>query len=304
MVQLAIGSVLVKRRAAAVALGALLVATPGAARAEPILALANANVLLTFDSATPGSTSAVAISGVGSEQIVGIDFRPATTQLYGLGSSSNLYLINSLTGNAILVGPLGTPLGGTSYGVDFNPTVDRLRVTSDTDQNLRINPAAPGGAGTIADSPLAYAAADANAGTNPSVGGSAYTNNIPGAITTTLYGIDVGLNTLVMQNPANAGTLLTIGALGFDAPELLGFDISGMSGTAYAAWATAGGPSLLYTVNLTSGAAAAVGPIGTGPGQQVIGLAAPTPVPEPSSMALLGMGMLAAMRRLRRKRAL
>jgi hypothetical protein len=120
-------------------------------------------------------------------------------------------------------------------------------------------------------------------------------------MTTTLYGIDVGLNNLVMQNPANAGTLITVGALGLDAPQLLGFDISGITGVVYAAWTTAGGASTLYTVNLTSGAASAVGSIGTAAGQQVIGLAAPTPVPEPSSLALLGMGMLAAVRRLRRK---
>jgi hypothetical protein len=179
--------------------------------------------------------------------------------------------------------------------------VDRLRVTSDTDQNLRINPVSPAGAGTIVDTPLAYAGADANAGTDPNIGGSAYTNSVPGAVTTSLYGIDVGLNALVMQNPANAGSLSTVGALGVDAAQMLGFDISGTSGTAYAAWGTAGGPSLLYTVNLATGAASVVGPIGTAPGQQVIGLAAPTPVPEPSSMALLGMGLLAAARRLRRR---
>ena len=198
----------------ALALAALLLGTPRLAAAEPILAVTTGNTLLSFDSATPGTTSAVAITGSGSEQILGIDFRPATRQLFGLGSASNLYLIDVLTGNAALVGMLGTPLTGTSFGVDFNPTVDRLRVTSDADQNLRINPASPGGAGTIVDLTLAYAAGDPNAGVNPNVAGSAYTNNFNGATTTTLYGIDIALNTLVMQNPANNGTLFTVGALG------------------------------------------------------------------------------------------
>jgi len=282
-------------RCGAVLAFALLVVAPRPASAEPILALTTGNVLLRFDSATPGATSSLAIAGLGSEQILGIDFRPATKQLFGLGSASNLYIIDTLTGNAALVGALGTPLSGTSFGVDFNPTVDRLRVTSDADQNLRINPASPGGAGTIVDGTLAYAAGDPAFSANPTVGGSAYTNSFNGATTTTLYGIDVALNTLVTQNPANAGTLFTVGALGFDATSLLGFDISGQSGIAYAAWATAAGPSLFYTINLTTGAASLVGTINTPAGQQVRGLAAP--VPEPTLMGLLGVGLLMAARR-------
>jgi hypothetical protein len=265
--------------------------------AEPILALTTSNVLLRFDSATPGATTSVAIAGLGGEQILGIDFRPATKQLFGLGSASNLYIIDALTGNAALVGALGTPLSGTSFGVDFNPTVDRLRVTSDADQNLRINPASPGGAGTIVDGTLAYAPGDVNAGVNPAVGGSGYTNNFNGATTTALFGIDTSLNTLVQQNPANNGTLFTIGALGFDATSLLGFDISGQTGIAYAAWATMAGPSLFYTINLSTGAASLVGTIGTPAGQQVRGLAAA--VPEPALMGLLGLGIVMLVRRRR-----
>jgi hypothetical protein len=34
---------------------------------------------------------------------------------------------------------MDVPLDGTFFGVDFNPTVDRLRVISDTGQNLRVN---------------------------------------------------------------------------------------------------------------------------------------------------------------------
>jgi hypothetical protein len=275
----------------------LLAATAATASAEPILAITTGNVLLSFDSATPGTTSAVMVSGIGADQIIGIDVRPATKQLYGLSSTSNLYVIDALTGNASLVGVLGTPLNGTSFGVDFNPTVDRLRVTSDADQNLRINPASPGGAGTLVDTSLAYSAMDSNAGANPTVGGSAYTNNFNGATTTTLYGIDTALNTLVTQNPANNGTLFTVGGLGFDVTTLLGFDISGRTGLAYAAWATAGGPSVLYGVNLSTGLATMIGTINTPAGQQVRGLAAP--VPEPATMALLGIGLLAGLRRRR-----
>lgn len=270
--------------------------------AEPIVALTTVNSLLRFDSLTPGATTSVALSGTGAEQLVGIDFRPATGQLYGLGSASNLYIINALTGSASLVGPLGVPLNGSNFGTDFNPVVDRFRVTSTADQNLRINPNAPGGAGTgtIADGSLAYAPGDPNFGANPNVVGAAYENAVffARAGSTTLYAIDSGLNILVEQNPANAGTLVTEGPLGFDVPDMLGFDISGRSRIGYAAWATGNGPSALYTIDIDTGAAALVGQIGASGGPQVRGLSV-APVPEPGLVALIGLGLLATVRRWR-----
>ena len=67
--------------------------------------------------------------------------RPATGGLVGLGSAGRIYQI-SLQGVAVAVNtaPSTTPLNGAAFGVDFNPTVDRLRVISDNDQNLRFNP--------------------------------------------------------------------------------------------------------------------------------------------------------------------
>ena len=43
-------------------------------------------------------------------------------------------------GHARSVPVFPTLLSGTRFGVDFNPMVDRLRVVSDAEQNLRINP--------------------------------------------------------------------------------------------------------------------------------------------------------------------
>jgi hypothetical protein len=166
-------------------------------------------------------------------------------------------------------------LSGASFGVDFNPTVDRLRVTSDADQNLRIN--VDTGAATV-DGALAYAAGDANAGQDPNVAGSAYTNSMAGATTTTLYGIDSARDVLVTQNPPNNGTLNTVGALGVDAGDAVGFDIAPNGNTAYAAL-TVDGASQLYTINLTTGAAALVG--GVGGGAQLRGLAVFNPSPNP-----------------------
>src|SRR5690349_2929389 len=88
-----------------------------AARAETLYGVNTANQLVRFDSATPGTLSVVGtISGLQSgEDVVGIDFRPATGQLYALGSTSRLYVINKTTAAAAYVASLSTPLSGTAF---------------------------------------------------------------------------------------------------------------------------------------------------------------------------------------------
>lgn len=212
------------------------------------------NQLVSFNSATPGTVNTIGtITGLqGGEEIVGIDFRPATGQLYALGSTSRLYVINKTTGAATLVATLSTPLSGTAFGVDFNPTVDRLRIVSNTGQNLRVN---PNDGVTIVDGAL-------NPG-SPNVTAAAYTNNFNGATTTTLFDIDTTTDSLYTQNPPNNGTLVLVGALGVNVTDVNGFDISTGDNTAYAAL-TATALTSLYTVNLTTGAATSVGLIGLG----------------------------------------
>jgi hypothetical protein len=264
------------------------------ASAELLTGLTTTNQLVSFDSATPGTiNTTVGITGLqAGETLLGIDFRPANGGLYALGSTSRLYSINPLTGVATQVGSAGSfTLSGTSFGADFNPTVDRLRVTSNTGQNLRLNP--NDGTLSATDTPLAYAAGDANAGTTPRVVGSAYTNNFAGAVSTTLYAIDSNLDVLATQNPPNAGVLNTVGALGFNTSDLVGFDISG-SGIAYALLtAPAANSSQLFTINLSTGAATLIGTVGGG--VTLNGLAAPIgSVPEPGTwlMFLIGFGLI------------
>ncbi len=217
------------------------------------------NQLVRFDSATPGTVVAVgAISGIQSgETVLGIDFRPATGQLYALGSNSRLYTINTATGAATFASALSVPLNGTSFGVDFNPVPDRLRVTSDTKQNLRIN--VDNGAVTV-DGMLNVPVPNPP---DPTIGASAYTNSFSGATTTTLYNIDFFRDRLTIQNPPNDGTQMMVGSLGVDTSAVLGFDITAATGTAYAAL-TVGGVSGFYTINLTTGAATLVGAVGGG----------------------------------------
>ena len=245
----------VRRTRIAVAAGASLavLAVPGSASAaEKLYGVTADSELVRFTSQAPGSTTEPrAISGLAeNDRIVGIDVRPATDQLFALGSSSRIYILNPVTGRAraITGGPFTPALSGGAFGFDFNPTVDRIRIVSDADQNLRLNP--------NDQSVTNDGAINSPDGQNPAVTASAYTNSVPGATTTQLFGIDSGRDVLVLQNPPNAGTVNTVGALGVDATDQNGFDI----GTGNIAYAVFGGPdgSILYRVDTASGAASPV----------------------------------------------
>jgi hypothetical protein len=208
---------------------------------------------------------------ISGDTIIGIDVRPATGQLFGLGSGSRLYTIDPATGAATLRGTSTTLLNGASFGFDFNAMVDRIRVVSDLDQNIRLNPDTTA---AVVDTPLFYDNTtadgdpiDPNAGVNPTVTASAYTNSFSGSTSTTLYGIDTLLNILVTQNPPNAGTLNTIGPLGNNPADINGFDIDALpdgSNLAFAALSVLTMPvaetRALYTLDLATGAASQVSP--------------------------------------------
>lgn len=73
--------------------------------------------------------------------MVGIDYRPKTGDLYGVGSNSAVYRINPQTGIAIAenVDAMGNPvpftpgLNGSNFGIDFNPAPDAVRIVSGYD---------------------------------------------------------------------------------------------------------------------------------------------------------------------------
>ncbi len=236
---------------------------PATPAAEVVFATNAANELISFAAGQPGTIlSRLAIGPLNTgESIVGIDFRPATNQLYGMGSTGQLYVINTQTGSATRIGPtLSTALAGNEFGFDFNPTVDRIRLVSDTGQNLRLHPDT--GAVAAVDGMLAYAPADANAGQTPRVGGAAYTNPDTNPATgTTLFVIDTGLDIAARQDPPNAGTLNTVLPLGGDAGDVLGFDISLRQILLVTA---PGGTGQSLLVDFTGGGARVIGAIGNG----------------------------------------
>jgi len=197
--------------------------------------------------------------------VVGIDRRPANNVVYALGQNplgglSTIYTLdfsNTLYVQATAVGPSSTPyFNGLDFGFDFNPVPDRIRVNGETLANYRLNPI--NGALASKDGDLSHNVNGTNARYTPQIRGSAYINGA-GANTTTLYAIDTFLNILVSQVPPNDGVLNTIGSLGVDAKNYVGFDIYPLSGNAAYAALEVSGRTGLYSINLSTGAATLVG---------------------------------------------
>jgi hypothetical protein len=191
-------------------------------------ALTADNQLVAYRSGNPlHEVSATMITGLSAgEKMLAIDFRPATGQLYGVSSASRLYTINTSNGMASPVaGPFTPSINGEFVGFDFNPTVDRIRLVTNTGQNLRLHPGT--GMVVFTDGNINPASA--------SVTAVAYTNSFSGATSTTLYDIDVATDQLYIQNPPNAGTLVAVGSLGVQAVGEAGFDIAPDNSVAIAA---------------------------------------------------------------------
>ncbi|MFE5942827.1 DUF4394 domain-containing protein [Streptomyces sp. NPDC056480] len=220
--------------------------------------------LVEFDVNKPNKTWSLGrVSGLsGDTKLVGIDFRVQNEKLYGVGDRGGVYTLNTTDARAMKVSQLTVALAGSAFGVDFNPAANRLRVISDTGQNLRHNiddAAAP--LTTTVDGTL----------TNPTmppstamgVTGAAYTNNdLNAATATTLFDLDTMADRISLQSPANAGTLAPTGNLGVDAARDAGFDISYDPATGMNhgfATIAAGGSYRLYSVDLLTGRATSRG---------------------------------------------
>lgn len=266
----------------------------------PLIGLtADGTQLLRFNSASSGTVTTAPITGVtAGEILVGIDLRPATGQLYGLGingtnNTGTLYLIDLQTATATIVGgsagqiafvdvmgnPIDLPTANTGFGFDFNPTVDRIRVVTNSGLNFRLNPITglpvDGNTGITGINPDGAISGLPTSSTG--ISATAYTNSFNGSTFTTQYTLDPTNNSLFIQNPPNNGTQtvqlsVTLNGAPLDFTEASGFDIpsnirvtasnTAASGRGVAAL-SAGGITNLYTIELGTGAATLLGPIGT-----------------------------------------
>ena len=304
----------------------LLAVAATAAHAELIYGVSTTG-LYSFDSAAPASFTTVGtLSGVTTGQTLrAIDFRPSSGTLYAISSSTTtglaqLYTVNLSTAALTAVGSsFALATTSTRVSMDFNPVVDRIRVVTgngatgtDLGLNLRLNPDT--GAIAATDTALAYDPTDTYAATTPTplVGDVAYSNNVAGATATTLYAYEFtndSLNTIGTVNGAqspNTGVLHSIGVAGgttsaFNAA--IGFDISGATGTGYISYDN--GPSALsnaelFSVNLGTGTLTQIGADDALPSGLLDLSVRIAPVPEPTTVAALGLAALAIVRRRRR----
>ncbi|MCI0600977.1 MAG: DUF4394 domain-containing protein [Beijerinckiaceae bacterium] len=211
-------------------------------------------------------------------RLIGIDFRVQDGNLYGVGNGGGIYTIDP-SAQAARIDKLSVPLSGNSFGVDFNPAANALRIVSDTGQNLRHPFSAPIPRTTNADAMLTYTQPPVDPTlprptpvTAPGIGAAAYTNNdletdpAQAQTATTLFDIDTNLDQVVIQSPPNNGILVAAGKLGVDAASIAGFDIysrlNGKSLTsrnfAFAVLQVNSRP-VLYSISLTTGAATPIG---------------------------------------------
>lgn len=224
--------------------------------------------LVSFSTHAPGHAHALGhVRGLsGDTKLVGIDYRVQNGKLYGVGDQGGIYTLDTTTAHAAKVSQLTVDLEGEYFGVDFNPAANRLRVISDTGQNLRHNiddAAAP--RTTTVDGTLTNPATPPSTKTPTATGvtGAGYTNNdLSTGTATTLFDIDTMNDRTSLQSPANAGSLAPTGGLGVKAGPSAGFDVhyAPETGTNHGfATLHVDGAARLYSVDLLTGKATGQG---------------------------------------------
>jgi hypothetical protein len=249
--------------------------TVGAAAAAPSLPafglISNGATMCSFNTNAPGTLNWVRdVTGfVGDEtRLIGIDARVQDGLLYGVGDKGFIYTITVNPDptysyvDLTKVSQLTVPLYGTTFGVDFNPAADRLRIISDNGQNLRHN---LNDHTTVEDLSL-----NLNGAPGRGVTAAAYTNNdLSGDSATTLFDLDTVNDQVVIQAAPNNGTLNPTGKLGVDASLNAGADIFSdlpsptgktVTNTAFAAFVPTGvSRASFYMFDVLTGTATKVG---------------------------------------------
>lgn len=264
----------------------------------PVIVLASDGTrLIRFEATRPTQITTVPISGVTlGESLVGVDFRPATGQLFALGidpiaDKGTLYRLDPQSGEASTVcPPTPTPceifytVGGnrvdfpdpatSDYGFDFNPVVDAIRITTSTGLNFRVSTA---GAALDGDTVANGTQPDGNInGVTMQGAGAAYTNSYEGTAITTLYIMNSATDELTIQSSPNMGTQVAVAPItvagnnlnftavpGFDIPPEVQRGAANQAVTAGIGYAllTLGSSTNLYRINLVNGQAQMLGAV-------------------------------------------
>jgi hypothetical protein len=251
---------------------ASIVEPEGRSRPETVYAVTDAAELIRFNAGRPQQIEQrLPLQGLEpGDRLVGIDFRVARGVLFALSASGRLYTVDTVTARLSRVGT-GAPvaLQGQRFGVDFNPVADRLRVVSDSGQNLRLHP----DTGAVAAMDPAVQWPAQRRGAAPVVvTGAAYTYNKRDDKLTTNYAIDIANGWLLTQGSRegaqpvvspNTGQLSVVGELGTGALEDASFDVADTNNAALAVLRS-GGRTRLHAVDLETGRATLVGTVGDG----------------------------------------
>jgi hypothetical protein len=230
-------------------------AMPGATATAELVALTNAQHLVSFDRAAPATlVTDVNVSGLASgERLLAVAWRPSEGKLLGVSASARLFVVDALSGKATLRASLSaTPgddspyaaLNATSVALALDPAHDRLRAVTNAGQNLDINPDT---GAVVTHAPVQ------RGGTVVAPGAIAYADAFGGAARPTLWTINAATDALEQLPAPDTGALTGATSLGLDATYASGLVIDPHTGQAYAALA-ANGRSAWYTVNLDAGA--------------------------------------------------
>ena len=193
------------------------------------VAVASTGEVVVFDTEWPEAAVGVFTlpATVPASAVVAHDFRPKTDEAYVLvrNDPASVTLVKIAPDGTTT--PLGTNIpvdpAATAFGMDFNPTSDRIRIVNDADESLQVDPVT--GALLQADPDLGGLDGD------PDVVAAAYTRNFdqtgldPADRSTALFGIDVGQDKLT-QITFTSGAVADRGDLGVDLSSLTSFDIA------------------------------------------------------------------------------
>jgi hypothetical protein len=233
-----------------------------------LVALTSNGHLVSFDSSSRGSIVVhnVAVNGLASNETLHTIVAAPYGALYGIAGVgahpfNHLYTLDPAAGTATAGATIMSPTTLLGAVASIDPVTGYLRVIDVQGNNLVINPLT--GAVIATGVRPAFVAGDVNQlFGNVDLWAMAYTNEIAGASSTTLYGMNSYPATLVRLggyggNPSpDTGATHTVAA----SMSMNAFTISGDDHTAYAVSNTGlAGKSKLLTVDLNSGVATQLG---------------------------------------------